>query len=124
MKTYRHHRQQNESSRCGFLGPIGRVDQAVDRRRGENQATCEVSDHGDMIGLRSIRGDNHKDACDYEKVVDHSPPCIGRKARAGLDLSNNRRNERYHPCQLVRCQLMYPIINDLSGARTRGIDGE
>lgn len=89
MWTYRHHRQQNESSRCGFLGPIGRVDQTVDRGRSENQAASKVADHGNMIGLGRVGSDNYKDASDDEEVVDHSPPCVSWKARAGLDLSND-----------------------------------
>lgn len=93
MSTHRHHRQQNESSRSGFLCTVGRVDQAVHRRGGKNQATGEVPYDGDMIGLSGIRSNHDKNASDDEKVVDNGPPSVGRKAVSSLNLGNDGSDE-------------------------------
>lgn len=98
--AYRHHRQQNESGRSGLLGTVGRVDQAVDGRGGEDQSACEVAHHGNMVGLCGIGGDHDEDAANDKEVVDDRPPRVRREAIACLDLSNDGGDEGNYPCQL------------------------
>ena len=59
-KTYRDHGEQNEAGGRCFLGTIVGIDESVDRRGGEDQATAEISNNRNVVCLYAIRGDDDK----------------------------------------------------------------
>lgn len=98
--AYRHHRQENEPGRSGFLCTIGGVDQAVDGGGCKNQSACKVAHHRNMVGLCGVRSDHDEDAANHKEIVDDGPPCVRWKTIPCLNLSNDRGDEGNHPCQL------------------------
>lgn len=72
-----------------------------------------------MVSLGGIGGDHHENTPNDEEVVNDGPPGIGWETVPGLDLSYNRRDERYHPCQLARRQLRALQMTKGLGAETR-----